>query len=158
MKRARFAHGMTIFELIVVIGILGVLLVAVYGVLAQLTRAAAGSAAGSAELALSAKMAEAFRNDVRQAATAAADGKSASLKIADRNIEYARNEGGRIERRINGALDFVGPLVSLAKFELQRASENSIAMVRAEWHCSADAPPAGRVLVLDTALRTEVAP
>ena len=168
MKFHRRNAGFTLIELVFVIGLLCVLFTFVYELLELLSRASGRAASSAAEIALAAKMSETFRDDVRQASSAecSATGDRAKLRVGDVSVEYLTNDSGRIERHANGKLDFVGPLVLSSKFAFQAARETSQAMVLATWTCRADVPaetpgqfqPAGRVLVLDTALRAEVKP
>jgi hypothetical protein len=115
-------------------------------------------------LVLAAKMAEFFRNDVRQARRAECPETDDRivLNVGETRIEYRLNPAGRIERRSGGQLDFAGPAVLAARFAVQTQTAAHAEFIQARWTCLAEeltektartVLPAGRELILDTALR-----
>jgi hypothetical protein len=163
----RNARGWTLIELIIVSFLLMVMLTITGSIIAQLSRTTGRTARSSSELALTCRFAAKFRDDVRAARTVkiSATKDRVDLTTAAGTVSYLLHVSGRMHR-VDGAEIEIGPAVQSVSFSVETPVKDAAHILLAKWLCWAenmpvsDLPaPAGRLLVLDTLLRSaEVQP
>jgi prepilin-type N-terminal cleavage/methylation domain-containing protein len=155
-------RGFTLIELMCVVVLMLSFMVVVLMQTRAMARSSAQATRGAGQLAQAAKFAELFRNDVRQASEAEVGPRSQTLVLCvnGETIVYRRAEG-RLERVVDGEADS-GPMLESIYFARAAQAGSAPPLLRARWECSADndtvrqnpkQPAAGRMLILDTALR-----
>ncbi|MCW8133453.1 MAG: hypothetical protein KIS92_24125 [Planctomycetota bacterium] len=140
--------------------LMALLMLLVFGLIASLRRSTGMSARGSVELAAATELAERFRLDVRQAASARiVDAKGEALELSGvaqieasglllrpgehlepaggSAVRYALDEDGRIARFVDGVRTHGGPKVYAASFALKQDASGQ-RLVEARWRCAAD--------------------
>lgn len=163
-------RGFALIEVVWVSGLLVVFTALILQQTGAMARSSARAARGAGQLSLAVKFAELFRADVRQAGEAqVAPGRDALiLTVNGRTVQYRRaatgqTGTGRLERVVDGQVES-GPLLQSLYFERVEQAASAPPLLRARWECTADADaprlgakhvPAGRMLILDTALRAE---
>lgn len=157
--RSRKSRGFTIIELVTAVGLIGGLVILVFGALASLRRTTGMAGRGSIELAAATAMAERFRLDVRQATGVRIGLHGASLTLTgvsqleasglligpnDRLIPgpgstviYAWDDHGHILRKVDDFSIKAGPSMFRAVYSM-RELPGGARLVEARWYCAAD--------------------
>ncbi|HYG77486.1 MAG TPA: prepilin-type N-terminal cleavage/methylation domain-containing protein [Planctomycetota bacterium] len=165
--KTSLSRGFTMIELIFSVILMSIFMLTIWASIRSLSVSSSESARGSAELAGAVRMAERFRNDVRQASSVevSRDGSTLTLIFTDHCVIYAKGSTGRIERsRLRVKTDLIasevdtGPAVQSVHFALAPATR----LLHASWYCWGPADPQSReaqnqaphTLVLDTSLRS----
>ena len=134
----------------------------------SVARASQNNARGATELLVATRFAERFRDDVRQARSVQIEreGSSVLLTEADEEVVYRISTEMRLERvQVKSGDVDSGPFVQTSQYALDETQQRRF--LHARWECLAEidpaqdlidpARPAPRTLILDTALRAEVA-
>lgn len=160
----RQSRGFTLVEIVFVIPMLMMLTLIMLWLLSHLVRAGGSASRGATEMCLAARFSEQLRSDIRQATRAIITGETElRLSLPDGEVAYRLGAEHRAERVAADGSVATGPMLHGLRFSRQPAANaRAGTMIGVVMRCTADAAlehhaeaPAGRTLIVDTALRAQ---